>query len=486
MRKLTLVNISKGFESGIIPLGLTSISAYLKKHGNFNDITLLDSNCQDIYQSLKRTDIVGISAVTQDIKNATLFAGHVKSHYDIPVILGGVHISTYRKLPAPFDLGVIGEGEETMLELMQLPDYSKSTLKNVKGICFNENGETFFTEPRELISDLDSIPMPDRDIANLDYYLKPRQIIPYHVGRSLTMISSRGCPFTCVFCSTKVHWKRFRGFSAKRVLEEIELLIGKYQAEIIHIFDDLFIADKQRLAEIHHEILKRGINKKVKFMCLVRADMLDDPTMTMLKDMNVVVTGIGMESGCEKILSYLKRRTTTIDKNRYAIELSHKYGIPTMGSFMLGNPGETEQDLLQTLDFIRSYRYSPYLSPLSYIATAFPGTDFWDYGKKKGINVEDIDKIVMDIPNDIHKLDGAPLLTDIPKERFFSIIQKFAKEGRYSSVKHHIFLSRGIVSIGKAYANGIVIEKNPFRGIIEVTKIIINFIKLKYAARNSR
>ncbi len=486
MKKLTLVNISKGFESGIIPLGLTSISAYLKKYSDYQDIRLLDSNCEDIFRSFEPTDVVGISAVTQDINRAIDFASFIKSKYAVPVVLGGVHISTYRKLPGIFDLGVIGEGEETMLELMNMGDFSRDNLRKIKGICYNEEGTTVFTEPRDLIDDLDKIPPPDRDIANLDYYLKRRQIIPYHVGRSLTMISSRGCPFSCVFCSTKVHWNKFRSFSAARVIEEIETLIGKYRAEIIHIFDDLFIADKKRLAEIHQEIMRRGINKKVRFMCLVRSDMLDDPTMKILKDMNVVVTGIGMESGCEKILDYLKRRTTTINKNRYAIELAHKYEIPTMGSFMVGNPGETEQDLLKTLDFIKGYRYSPYLAPLSYVSTAFPGTEFWDYGKKKGINVEDIDKIVMDIPNDIRKLDGAPLLTDIPKERFFSIIQKFSKESRYGSVKHYIFLPRGITSIARAYVSGIIIEKNPFKGFIEVTKIIISFIKLKFASRRKQ
>lgn len=485
MKKLTLVNISKGFETGIIPLGLASISAYLKKYGGYQDIRLLDSNCEDIYRSFEPTDVVGISAVTQDINRAIDFASFIKSQYSIPIILGGVHISTYKKLPEIFDVGVIGEGEETMLELMNADDFSHERLKGIKGICYNEGETTVFTEQRELIADLDKIPPPDREIANLNYYLKRRQIIPYHVGRSLTMISSRGCPFNCVFCSTRVHWRKFRGFSAERVIEEIEILSEKYHAEIIHIFDDLFIADKKRLAEIHHEIIKRGINRRVKFMCLVRSDMLDDPTMKMLKEMNVVVTGIGMESGCEKMLDYLKRRTTTIDKNRYAIELSHKYGIPTMGSFMLGNPGETEQDLLKTLDFIRGYRYSPYLAPLSYVSTAFPGTEFWDYGKKKGINVEDIDKIVMDIPDDIKKLDGAPLLTDIPKERFFSIIQQFSKETRYGMIKRHIFLPSSIFSFPIAYLYGIYIEKNIFKGIIEVSKIISNFIKLKFRGKSS-
>jgi radical SAM superfamily enzyme YgiQ (UPF0313 family) len=481
MKRLTLVNVSKGFERGILPLGLMSISAYLKKYGNFHNIRLLDSNCQDIYQSFEPTDIVGIGAVTQDIKNAIHFAEFVKSKSDIPVVLGGVHISTYRKLPEPFDVGVIGEGEETMLELIQLSDFSKDNLKWVKGICYNEKGTTVFTEPRELITDLDKIPIPDRDLANLDFYLQKRQIIPYHKGRSLTMISSRGCPFNCVFCSTRLHWQKFRAFSAERVIEEIELLIRKYNVEIIHIFDDLFIADKKRLSKIHKFIVEREINKKVKFMCLVRSDMVDDVTMKMLKEMNVVITGIGMESGSPDMLEYLKRRTTTIEDNRRAIELANRYNIPTMGSFMLGSPGETEDELLETLKFIRSYRYSPFLTPLSYISTAFPGTEFWNYAKEKGVDVEDFDHIVMDIPNNPEPLKKAPLLTDIPLDRFFTIARLFAKETAYGGVKRHIFLPKNPFSLIRAYLLGIQIERSIVRGIIEVTRIMLHFIKYKRA-----
>ena len=475
MKHLTLVNISKGFERGILPLGLMSISAYLKKYGNFQNISLLDSNCQNIYESFKPTDIVGISAVTQDIQNAIDFAEFIKSKSEAPLVLGGVHISTYRKLPEVFDLGVIGEGEETMLELMQLPDFSKENLKKIKGICYNEHGTTIFTEPRELIEDLDTIPIPDRELTNLDFYLQDRQIIPYHKGRSLTLITSRGCPFDCVFCSTKVFWRKFRAISAKRVVEEIELLSEKYNTEIIHIFDDLFIANKKRLAEIHAMVIAKGLNKKIKFSCLVRSDVIDDKTMKMLKEMNVVVAGIGMESGCEKILEYLKKRSTTIEKNRKAIELAHKYGIPAMGSFMIGNPGETEEDLLETLDFIRGYRYSPYLSPVSYISSAFPGTQFWDYAKDKGIDVEDFDSILMDIPNSIEPLKKAPLLTDIPLERFFPITQLFAKETLYGEVKRCIFLPNNSFSIVRAYLLGIRIEKSIVKGVIEVTRIVLGF-----------
>lgn len=477
MKRLTLVNVSRGFFQGTIPLGLTSIAGYLKQHGLPLEITLLDSNCQDIYQDYEPADLVGIGAVTQDIKHAIRFAEFVKSQGNIPVILGGVHITTYRVLPEPFDLGVIGEGEETMLELAQLEKISPDTLRNIRGVCYNEKGCTVFTEPRPLIVQLDDIPIPDRELANIDYYLVKRQIIPYYFGRSLTMMTSRGCPFNCVFCSTKIHWQKYREFSAERVIEEIELLIGKYNAEIIHIFDDLFIANKKRLSKIHKLIVERGINKKVKFMCLVRSDIIDDVTMKMLKEMNVVISGIGMESGSPGMLEYLKSRTTTIEDNRRAIELANHYNIPTMGTFMLGNPGETEDELLETLEFVRSYRYSPFLIPLSYISTAFPGTEFWNYAKEKGIDVEDFDNMVMDIPDNLEPLKKAPLLTDIPPDKFFAIIQLFGREAAYGNIKRHIFLPKSPFSLIWAYLLGIRVERNIIRGIIEVTRIKRHFVK---------
>jgi radical SAM superfamily enzyme YgiQ (UPF0313 family) len=475
MKSILLVNPSKGFCTGTIPLGLASISSYLKKYGGDIVVSFLDANCQDIYREfIPVFDVVAITAVTQDIRRATAFAEHVKSvNPNSIVILGGVHITTYRVLPEPFDLGVIGEGEETVLEIMQAEDPIGNRYI-IKGICYRIGDKTYFTEPRPLIEPLDRIPIPDRDIAYMDYYCQPRQIIPYHSGISLTMLSSRGCPNSCVFCSTKIHWQKFRAFSAERVIEEIELLVNKYHAEIIHIFDDLFIADKRRFIRIHDMILERGIEKKVKFMCLVRSDLLDDKIMQMLKAMNVVVIGIGMESGNPKTLQYLKRNTTTIEKNREAIELANKYGIPIMGSFMIGNPDETEEELLQTLAFIKEYRASPYLAPLTYIATAFPGTEFWKYAKAKGLP-DDFNNMIMDIPRDLETMKGGVLLTDIPVDRFYEIARMFAKEARYGALKQYVFQQSSILDILKAYAAGVLIEEDIVTGITEVNKIIQNY-----------
>jgi radical SAM superfamily enzyme YgiQ (UPF0313 family) len=491
MKSLTLVNVNKGFEGGILPLGLCSIAAYLKKYGDIQDIILLDSNCQDIYEDFTPKDIVGISAVSQTLAEAVRFAKFVRTRFpDVAIVLGGVHISTSLDLPDCFDLGVIGEGEQTMLELMRLDSLGIEEIRGVAGICYHMEGGTITNEPRELINSLDTIPLPDRSIANMDFYLKKRQIIPYYSGRSLTIMTSRGCPYTCIFCSTKTHWQKFRGFSSKRVIEEIELLINEYQAEIIHIFDDLFTADRKRFFEIQMAIIDRDLHNRARFMCLARADMLDDQIMGMLKAMNVVVIGVGMESGCEKTLRYLKNSSSaSVNSNHRVIELSNKYGIPIMGSFMIGNPGETEGELLQTLDFIKGYRSSPFLAPLTYIATAFPGTEFWEYAVGRGIAVGNYDSIVMDIPDNLTILEHAPLLTDIPRERFFDISQKFANETKYQNVKKYLYSNPcNPINILKAYAAGIIINRSIIQGVLEVTNILVGFIRvsLKYGSRETK
>ncbi|HEX9061134.1 MAG TPA: hypothetical protein VF941_13220, partial [Clostridia bacterium] len=189
----------------------------------------------------------------------------------------------------------------------------------------------------------------------------------------------------------------------------------------------------------------------------------------------------GMESGCERILKSLKNSTkATVQNNRRAIELANRYAIPLLGSFMIGNPTETEDELLMTLDFIKSYRYSPFLAPLSYIATAFPGTEFWDYAELNNLSVQDFDNILMDIPDDINRMTKAPLLTDIPIKKFFYIAHEFKKETLYERVKRHLY-SRPFYPINllKAFYNGVLIEKSLVKGLVEVTRILLSFIRLE-------
>jgi radical SAM superfamily enzyme YgiQ (UPF0313 family) len=439
MKSVTLVNVSQRFERGMIPLGLACISAYLKRENKGIEVRILDANCQDIYADFKAdTDVIGIGAVTQDLPLAVKFAEFVRSRCRVPLVLGGVHITTCPDLPEQFDIGVIGEGEITMSEIMKQETWVQEEIAKIPGTCHRVDGKTVLAPPRKLADPLDTLPIPDRDAFNLDWYLQPRRLIPYHTGVTLTLMSSRGCPFKCVFCSTKTNWQRFRGHSAERVVEEVELLVNKYGAQYIHLFDDLFIANRKRFNAIHEGIVKKGLNKKVKFMCLIRSDLIDDEMMTKLKEMGVVTTGIGMESGNERVLRFLKQDSTTVEENARAIELHAKYGISIMGTFMVGNPNETEEEMLETLAFIRRFRNVPYFQPLSYIAAVFPGTEFYHIGKAKGLAVDDYSRIAMDIPQHPDDLKKINILTDVPHERFFQIIQEFNMETIIGSQKNPI------------------------------------------------
>lgn len=323
--KLGLVNINRDIFSNqnmVAPLGICSIATYLKEYGGFDNTIIIDQNVENIYSSIKRIkpDIVGISSVTQNFGEAERFANFVKQQLDIPIILGGVHISMLPSFcPKNVDLGVIGEGEETMLELLQLFEKSgEFQLNKLKGICYFKDEKLRINDRRPLIEPLDKIPIPDRSLLNMKHYLKRTSIVPFQPRRNAHILTSRGCPYKCVFCSTSAFWQKFRAFSADRVVAEITELIDKYNVELIHIFDDLFIANKKRFIEIVERIKKEKINEKIKFMCLARADLLNDEVMRAFKDMNVVCIGFGMESGSEKVLNYLKRDTVTVKQNRAA------------------------------------------------------------------------------------------------------------------------------------------------------------------------
>jgi magnesium-protoporphyrin IX monomethyl ester (oxidative) cyclase len=348
------------------------------------------------------------------------------------IILGGAHISTNPKdLDRNIDVGVIGEGEQTFLELVECfyknKEFSFKELKKIKGICFMNKKKIEITPERELIKDLDTIPFPDLDLLDMKYYLKPRQLIYGYVRKSMVMLTSRGCPYHCSFCSTSSIWKKFRGNSAEYVIKQLKWIIKKYNPRVIQIFDDLFILDKTRLEKIVNSIILERINKKIIFGCLCRADLLDEKTVVLLKKMNVKSIAIGMESASQSVLNYLKNETTTVKQLHDSIELCKKYKIKVFGSFMLGNPGETREDLMKTLRFIKAH---PTLGILNYITTPLPKTKLWDdaVAKKKITPDLDISKLPMDIPSDFEEFKKIPILIDMDKKEFFDICMEFQKE----------------------------------------------------------
>jgi len=405
--KLALVCLEQDADAP--PLGLAYIASYLRKYGNFYNTIIVDK--EDIMERLcmEKPDVVGISAMTHEFPQAKTIGMQIKKELSIPIILGGHHITL---MPnhfenSGFDVGVLGEGEQTMLELVnsfeKTGGFATKSLKKIKGIIYKEGGYIKMTEPRRFIENLDTIPYPARDLLKIKEYYITLKSMTSKFGAYTDMITSRGCPYKCVFCSASAFWKRARFHSAEYVVGEMKEIKEKYRVDGLIIHDDLFTADKKRVEKIVELMKKEGLKDKLSFYVAGRANLTDEHICKLLKEMNVAQVGLGLESGSEKILNYLKKGTVTVEQNRKALKLCKQAGLHTFGYFIIGSPEETEEDLKQTLSFVKDKNLDQFSI---FHLTPYPGTDLWEEAKSMGV--------VSDSPDfDMTKLSMAGFKADV-------------------------------------------------------------------------
>jgi radical SAM superfamily enzyme YgiQ (UPF0313 family) len=251
-------------------------------------------------------------------------------------------------LTSDFDIGVIGEGEQTFLELLK-NDFDPSI--NIRGIIFNK----IQTENRHHIEPLDSIPHPDRSIFG-------------DVKRTPYIFTSRGCTNRCVFCYSSHFWGKFRLHSPMYVAEEIKFL-AESGVKHIQIFDDTFLIDINRVKEINK--LVSGFD--VTYGCSARANQITDESISILKDMNVINMGMGIESNSARVLKWMNKGNTP-EINQNAVDILHKYNMPFSASFIVDTPIETKEDVAATKSFIKKNKISYCMNGLM----GFPGTPIYD------------------------------------------------------------------------------------------------------------
>ncbi len=390
--KLALVNITpRGQEP---PIGLAYLASYIREYSGMRDIVIVDRENPVKIIEKEKPDIVGMGSYSYNFHYANALAKDIKDKMNVPVIVGGPHISAlpHHIAKSNFDVGVIGEGEQTMLELMELHEkcgsLNQDKIKEIKGIVYKNNGSAKITAQQPLIEPLDRIPYPARDLLDMEFYHTLRKGTFDRLGIYSQLLTSRGCPYKCTFCSPTNFWRKPRFHSAEYVVNEIKLLKEKYKADGVLVWDDLFIADKNRLREIVRLLKSEGLSDKMEFSVFARANLMNDEMCMLLKDMNVTSIDFGLESGSEKTLRYLKKGTVTVGQNRNALKICKQYGMKTLGSFIIGSPDETEEDLRQTLELVKDKNldeaYVLKLMPL-------PGTEVWDYAKKEGIVTDDPD-----------------------------------------------------------------------------------------------
>lgn len=368
--------ISK-FRERFSPLWPAYLAAYIEEYIGPEEFEfyLLKGN---IEKGLKlfRPHVVAISSVSANYNFAIEYA-RITKRFSLPVIIGGIHISHMpSSLTKDMDVGCIGEGEETFLELMRFyldfRDFSSQSLAKINGIVYRDNGKLITTPARSLLDSLDQIPHPKRSL--LGYRTTD------------TMLTARGCPYRCVFCSVSRYWKKVRFASPEYITEEIRELIES-GVRIIKIYDDLFTFNKKRLEQVADMIAVNGFHRRARFACWCRANTVTKEVVDALKLMNVVSVELGLESGCERTLKYLKGNVT-VEENWKAIDLLKNAGIQTNATFIIGAPDETEEEVMQTYEFIKRSRLDTVtvnrLIP-------FPGTPVWEYASKKRLVSEDMD-----------------------------------------------------------------------------------------------
>jgi radical SAM superfamily enzyme YgiQ (UPF0313 family) len=304
-----------------------------------------------------------------------------KNYPHIRIIAGGPHVTilpeeTLARVPE-IDIIVRGEGEETIVDLYNAIEKLK-TLENVNGITYRENNAIKSTPDRKPIMDLDALPFLAYHLLPMDKY-KPHP--PHGIKLPfIAMLTSRGCPYNCIYCSKPIFGSKFRAQSPKRTVDEIEYLNKQFGIKEIMFYDDSFTLDKKRVTQLTAEIKKRRLD--ILWACETRVNLISEELLKEMKNSGCYMMAFGLESGSQEILDDL-RKGVTLEQVKDAINITHKTGISSIGYFMLGSPKETPLTIRSTIDFAKDLQLD--FAQFS-ITIPFPGTELYKLylGKGKG------------------------------------------------------------------------------------------------------
>jgi len=395
-----------------IPVGLAMIASITKQEGH--QIAFLDLNANRVPLQVAANEIMiddydiigigGLSSQYKEIKQILPICRQI--HPDALIVAGGGFV-TYMpdkmlKLRPEIDIIAIGEAEETWADFLREGphgDFSK-----VKGIAFRDkNGKIIFTEPRPLIKDMDTLPYPAYELLDLDKYSENYQFCLSEemltTKRKIHMITERGCPRQCTFCThngmsrwdqvVSIGKEKVRelddefGFqqiarfnSPKFVVKHLKFLTEQYNLGYVFIADENLTANRKRTIELCNLMIKEGLPNKVKWGTAGDAASVDDDVIALMKKAGCTFISYGGESASDKVLKYDIQKGTTRKNNQDAVDIMKRQGMEPIMTFMLGNPHEDVNDILETTDFFIKNN----LSCDPFICTPYPGTKLYlDY-----------------------------------------------------------------------------------------------------------
>lgn len=369
------------------PHGLTYLASITRKRFFISRILDAEALKLNINETVKEIlnyspKYVGITATTASIYSAGNIAEAIKKiDYKIKVIVGGVHLTSLPEETmeafGSFDIGVVGEGELTICELLEAIEEGRD-LDNVKGLIIRRNGQLKFTGEREFIKNLDDLPLPAWDLlpSLSNYYSVPPQSV-YKIP-STSLVTSRGCPGRCIFCDRSVFGNICRAHSAEYIMKMIQTLYERYQIREILFEDDNFLLFRSRLIKLTQ--LLRSSDIDISWSCLARPDTVEEDTLLMAKKAGCWQILYGIESGSQKILDFINKEIN-LRQIEEALIATKKLGLKTKGFLMVGHPLETRQTIQESLDFIKRV-------PLDDISvtffTPFPGSQVYTIASRYG------------------------------------------------------------------------------------------------------
>jgi anaerobic magnesium-protoporphyrin IX monomethyl ester cyclase len=366
------------------PLGLLYVSAYLQGKNipnNVFDSTFSSQEEQLQFILEKNPKVICIYTNLMTKIEVIKLMNIIKTEkYNHPkIVLGGPDVSynIENYLKAGADFLVIGEGEETTFELYNAI-INNQNFNTINGIAFLENEKVIQTEARTKFKELDELPLPNREAINMQKYLDTWK--KNHGQSSMTISTQRGCPYTCKWCSTAVYGQSYRRRPAEQVAAEMKMLKENYNPDVIWFVDDVFTVSHKWLLGFREEVLKQ--NAIIPFECITRAERLNDEILALLKEIGCFRIWIGAESGSQKVIDLMDRR---VDVNvvKEAIQKTNQLGIETGTFIMLGYPGETEEDILETINYLKDANPTHYTITIAY---PIKGTSLYNEVESKIIN----------------------------------------------------------------------------------------------------
>lgn len=391
-------------------LGLLSLAAVVRSQGF--DVHVIEASARrgGLDETVRRIqrlspDVVGITATTLSMGRAATLAEQIKAaDPQVQIILGGAHVTavpreTLTRFPQ-FDLAVLGEGEQTLLDVLEADGEG---LQKILGLGLRCNGEVVITSPRPFIRELDRLPFPAWDL--LENFPRAYDPPPFRVHRlpAASIVTSRGCPNRCTFCDRSVFGRVFRAYSAEVVLAMVEELQTRYGVRELLIEDDTFVMDRTRVLRICEGLLCR--NQRVSWSCLGRVDRMDRELLRIMKRAGCWQIGYGIESGDQSILDQAQKGIR-LEQARQAVAWTRQVGIRSKGFFILGFPGETRETLQRTLQFALEIGLDDLT--VSFM-TPFPGSALHALARTYGRMEEDWDRMnllnVVFVPKELSKQD---------------------------------------------------------------------------------